>query len=43
MAQYRPCYRAWEHPTLDRRLTRAEYRRACELAGRVGLVRLDPG
>ena len=43
MAQYRPCYRAWEHPPLDRRLTLAEYRRARELAGRLGLVRLDPG
>ncbi len=43
MAQYRPCYRAWEHPPLDRRLTLPEYRRARELAGRLGLVRLDPG
>jgi putative pyruvate formate lyase activating enzyme len=43
MAQYRPCYRASEHPPLDRPLTPAEYRRARELAGRLGLRRLDPG
>ena len=43
MAQYRPCHRAWEQPPLDRGLTLAEYRRAREVAGRLGLVRLDPG
>jgi putative pyruvate formate lyase activating enzyme len=43
MAQYRPCYRAGDHPPLDGRLTLAEYRRARELAGRLGLGRLDPG
>jgi putative pyruvate formate lyase activating enzyme len=43
MAQYRPCYRASEHPPLDRRPTEAEYRRAREAAERLGLRRLDPG
>ncbi len=43
MAQYRPCYRASEHPPLDRRPTPVEHRHARELAGRLGLGRLDPG
>jgi len=43
MAQYRPCYRASEHPPLDRRPALAECRHARELAGRLGLGRLDPG
>jgi len=43
MAQYRPCYRAPEQPPLDRRPTPAEYDHARELAGRLGLRRLDPG
>ncbi len=41
MAQYRPCYRASEHPPLDRRPTLAEYRHARDLAGRLRLGRLD--
>ncbi len=41
MDQYRPCYRAAEHPPLDRRLTAAEYRAACAAAHRAGLHRLD--
>jgi putative pyruvate formate lyase activating enzyme len=43
MAQYRPCYRALDHPPLHRQLTPAEYRRARELAERLGLRRLDQG
>jgi putative pyruvate formate lyase activating enzyme len=41
MDQYRPCYRAAEHPPLDRRLTAAEYRAALAAARRAGLHRLD--
>jgi putative pyruvate formate lyase activating enzyme len=41
MDQYRPCYRAAEHPPLDRRLTAAEYRSAFAAARRAGLRRLD--
>jgi len=41
MDQYRPCYRAAEHPPLDRRLTAAEYRAALAAAHRAGLHRLD--
>ena len=41
MDQYHPCYRAAEHPPLDRRVTRAEYQAALAAARRVGLDRLD--
>jgi putative pyruvate formate lyase activating enzyme len=41
MAQYRPCYRAYAHPPLDRPVTRQEYERALALAARHGLHRLD--
>ncbi|GAB4538384.1 MAG: radical SAM protein [Thermodesulfovibrionia bacterium] len=41
MAQYYPCYKAFEHPPLNRRLTQEEYRRAREVAIRLGLRRLD--
>ena len=40
MAQYRPCYRASEHPPLDRRITNEEYAEAVRLAQKAGL-RLD--
>jgi putative pyruvate formate lyase activating enzyme len=42
MDQYRPCYRASEHPELDRRPTAAELRAAVEAALRAGITRLDP-
>lgn len=42
MDQYRPCYRAGEHPPLDRGIAPDEYRRARELAASFGLDRLDP-
>jgi putative pyruvate formate lyase activating enzyme len=42
MGQYRPCYRAGEHPGLDRPITRAEFSEALEIARRYGLHRLDP-
>ena len=41
MAQYRPCYRAHEHPPLARRPTRAEFEAALQLARAAGLRRLD--
>ncbi|HSB69478.1 MAG TPA: radical SAM protein [Candidatus Methylomirabilis sp.] len=41
MAQYRPCYRAHEYPSLARRPTRAEFQAALQLARAAGLRRLD--
>jgi len=40
--QYRPCYRAAEHPELARPTTRGELRAAADAARRAGLTRLDP-
>jgi putative pyruvate formate lyase activating enzyme len=42
MDQYRPCYRAAEHPELDRRPTAEELRAAADAAARAGITRLDP-
>lgn len=39
MAQYRPEYRASEHPPLDRPISSAEYREAIRLAEEAGLYR----
>jgi putative pyruvate formate lyase activating enzyme len=41
MDQYRPAYRASEHPPLSRPITHEEYARAVKLARKVGLDRLD--
>jgi putative pyruvate formate lyase activating enzyme len=41
MDQYHPCYRADEHPPLDRPITSLEYRAALAMAERHGLRRLD--
>ena len=41
MDQYRPCYRAFEYPPLDRPLDRREYLRAVAMAEDYGLTRLD--
>ncbi len=41
MAQYHPCYRAFEHPEISRRITTEEYQRAVEAALRAGLRRID--
>jgi len=41
MDQYHPCYRADEHPPLDRRLRGDEYAAALASARRHGLARLD--
>jgi putative pyruvate formate lyase activating enzyme len=43
MDQYHPCYRADEHPPLDRSITAREYADALLLATRHGLRRLDGG
>ena len=42
MDQYRPCYRAAEHPEIDRRPTGGELRAALDAARRAGITRLDP-
>lgn len=41
MDQYYPCYKAFEHPPLDRRITTKEYTEAIELALKAGLRRID--
>jgi len=41
MDQYHPCYRASEHPPLDRRVTRQEFVEAVAMAQEEGLRRLD--
>jgi len=41
MAQYRPCYRASEHPPLDRPITRTEYAEAVAACRTAGLHRFD--
>ncbi|MEZ5786284.1 MAG: radical SAM protein [Xanthobacteraceae bacterium] len=41
MDQYRPCYRADDYPSLDRPITKTEFREALDLAARYGLRRLD--
>ncbi|MEM4723643.1 MAG: radical SAM protein [Candidatus Hadarchaeum sp.] len=41
MDQYRPCYKAYEYPELNRRITSEEYAEAVRLAQEAGLHRLD--
>jgi putative pyruvate formate lyase activating enzyme len=41
MAQYRPCYRALQIPSLGRRITSAEFDEALASAREAGLTRLD--
>ncbi len=41
MAQYRPCFRAWECPPLGRRPTAEEYLEAVQSVRAAGLTRLD--
>ncbi len=40
MDQYYPCFKAFEHPPLDRRITREEFTKAVKLAREAGLTRL---
>lgn len=41
MDQYHPCFEAFEHPPLNRRLTQQEYADAVQLAIDAGLKRID--
>jgi len=41
MDQYRPCYKAFEHPPMDRRITGEEFEEAVRIAREEGLGRLD--
>lgn len=41
MEQYYPCYKAYEYPQLDRRITGAEYQEAIKMAMDAGLKRID--
>ena len=41
MDQYRPCYKAYQFPELNRRITPAEYAEAVRLPEEAGLHRLD--
>lgn len=41
MDQYHPCYKADEHPPLDRRITTEEFTKAVETARDLGIKRLD--
>ena len=43
MRQYRPEYKAKEHPEINRRITSKEYTEAVEWAKELGLTRLDRG
>jgi putative pyruvate formate lyase activating enzyme len=41
MSQYRPMYKAFDHPNIARRITRQEYADAVRWAREAGLTRLD--
>jgi putative pyruvate formate lyase activating enzyme len=41
MDQYRPCFKANDHPPLNRRITREEFARAVKTARDLGIERLD--
>jgi putative pyruvate formate lyase activating enzyme len=41
MDQYYPCYEAFDHPPIDRGITREEFKEAIKLAREAGLTRLD--
>ena len=41
MDQYRPCYKAFDHPPLNRLITENEFTEAVKLALEAGLTRLD--
>jgi len=41
MDQYHPCYKACEHPPLNRRITGKEYDDALAYARRAGIIRID--
>ncbi|UCG78700.1 MAG: radical SAM protein, partial [Nitrospirota bacterium] len=41
MDQYRPCYKAFDHPEINRRITTLEYRDAVNAAINAGIKRID--
>lgn len=41
MGQYHPCYKAFEYPSLSRRITDSEYSEAIKMARDAGLKRID--
>lgn len=41
MDQYRPCYKAYDYPELNRRITSKEYKEAIKMAIEAGITRLD--
>ncbi|MBI4685398.1 MAG: radical SAM protein [Nitrospirae bacterium] len=41
MDQYHPCFRAFDHPPLNRRITAKEYKEAIKIALDAGLKRID--
>jgi len=41
MDQYHPCFKAFEHPPLNRRITKNEYAEAIDFAIKAGLKRID--
>jgi putative pyruvate formate lyase activating enzyme len=41
MDQYHPCYKAFDHPPLNRRITAKEYTEALDMAIKAGLKRID--
>lgn len=41
MDQYHPCYKAFDHPPLNRRITNKEYKEALKIAMEAGLKRID--
>lgn len=41
MDQYHPCYKAFDHPPLNRRITSKEYEQALRIAQEAGLKRID--
>ena len=41
MDQYHPCYKAFDNPPLNRRITNKEYKEALRIAMEAGLKRID--
>jgi putative pyruvate formate lyase activating enzyme len=41
MDQYHPCYKAFDHPLFNRRITAREYEEAVEYALKAGIRRID--
>jgi len=41
MDQYHPCYKAFQIPSLKRRISSAEFNEALSLAREAGIIRLD--